>query len=40
MTNNPGNSVSNTSHERSFFRITAIKPVMPAANPHSNIKMP
>jgi hypothetical protein len=31
--------VSHTSHERSFFRITAIRPTTPAAIPHNNMKI-
>jgi hypothetical protein len=31
--------VSHTSHERSFFRITAIRPATPAAIPHNIMKI-
>jgi len=31
---------SQTSHERSCCRITAIRPTIPAGSPHNSIKMP
>jgi hypothetical protein len=35
----PVSIISQTSHEYSCRRITAIRPTIPAANPHNSIKI-